>query len=145
MLKHLSITVVIIVLFFPYTYADIGCKSGNFIYTVATGATYNNGSDVLPVYAESSAVRLRTWNEDPQCGFLKSKADNYLSPMGTGSNPNSKCSHSGALGDISTLVIYSQSDNNCNVPLDDLLPFLIIVSIFSAIWIMRKGLKTSDN
>gem|GEM_PF-2766798 len=99
--------------------ADIGCRSGNYIYTVQTAATYNNGSDVLPVYSETSGVILRTYPADPNCGFLNTTAAAYPSPAGTPSNPNSKCSHSGSLGDISTLVIYDPADNTCNLPIDD--------------------------
>jgi hypothetical protein len=117
-LFKIGLSLAIILFFSIPTFADVGCRSGDFIYTVTTGGSHNNGSEVLPEYAESSAVYLRTFAGDPSCGFLKTTALAYPTAPGTPVNPNSKCSHSGQPNDISTLVIYDPADNTCNVPFD---------------------------
>jgi len=114
------------------TSAQIGCKIGNYILTTPNGATYQNGSDRIPVYiynpGNSNTISKRNWDKDPQCGIMRGVADGYPNANGTANNPNAKCSPSNNYGDIGQLVVYKVSDNSCitSVPLDDYLYFLVI-------------------
>ena len=114
------------------TFAQIGCRIGNHILTSPTGATYQNGSDRVPIYSyspgSSNTIFKRNWDRDPQCGILRNVADSYPNANGTAQNPNAKCSPSNYNPDIGQLVVYRASDNSCvvSVPVDDYLYVLII-------------------
>ena len=134
LMKFFKIQFIFIALFIPQIVsATIGCRIGNYILTTPTGGFFMNGNSKAPIYnyspGSANTINKRNWNEDPQCGILRSVADKYSIASGGSSNPNSSCSPSNNYGDIGKLVYYNPADNSCkptNVPLDDYAWVLLI-------------------
>ncbi|SER32059.1 hypothetical protein [Pedobacter rhizosphaerae] len=116
--------------------ADVGCRTGNNIYTQQVGS-YPEGSSTIPVFSDASAIRIRNGASDPNCGILRSVSNNYTIVAGTTANPSSKCSYASNPGDQGRLVNYNPAHNSCVLPLDDYVPALILASFF-CIPLMRK-------
>lgn len=144
-MKFFKLLFIIALFFSQNAFADVGCRIGNYILTTPTGATYMNGKTPSPIYTFSlgsaNTINLRNWNEDPQCGILRSVADRYSKASGGSGNPNGNCSPSNNYGDIGQLVNYNPADNNCvstNVPLDDYVWLLVLTLAATGFLFLNK-------
>lgn len=130
---------------FSTSYADtlVGCRSGNDIYTTASGASYLNGGTSIPIYLESPAYKMLSTGETG-CGIPRGTATAYpTAPPPGGMYTTSSCTHAGNTGDISTLVYYNTNDI-VDCPMDNYVFFLILISSVWVYW-MRKHLFLSLN
>jgi len=141
MSKYLSLTVLSTVLFLSNAVGAVGCRTGNYIYTVQSG-TYFDGGTTMPLYTASDRITLRNWTEDPNCGILRTTSDSYSVASGGSGNPQSKCTSQENVNNQGVLVNYNPSDSNCMaLPLDDYMPYLISsVGFFGFIIIRKKSL-----
>jgi len=127
------------VLFFSNAVGAVGCRTGNFIYTVQSG-TYFDGGTTMPLYTASDRITIRNWSEDPNCGILRTTSNNYSVASGGSGNPQSKCTSLESVNNQGVLVNYNPSDSNCvALPLDDYMPYLISFIGFFGFIIIRKS------
>jgi len=138
MSKYLFLTVLSTVLFVSNAVGAVGCRTGNFIYTVQSG-TYFDGGTTMPLYTSSDRITIRNWPDDPNCGILRTTSENYSVASGGSGNPQSKCTSQENVLNQGLLVNYSPSDSNCMaLPLDDYMPYLISSIGFLGFIIIRK-------
>ena len=117
--------------------AQVGCRTGNYIYTVQNG-TAKNGSSTIPKFTATDRITIRNYDNDPNCGIDRNTSNSYPLASPTRENPNSDCTSDFSLPDIGKLITYNNRDNTCHVPLDDYIPILLIASAGLGFFFLRK-------
>lgn len=89
----------------------------------------NIGNEIIPLNVSSfsgTPIHIVQWDKDPKCGIYRNMY-NFTGKQCVTS--------SGRYGNV---IEYNQNDINCNLPLDDYIPFLGVAMILV---VLRKKLK----
>lgn len=135
-MKIFAITLVAILGIVHSGRAQVGCRTGDYIYTTANGTYFDGGSTVTKFNATDRIIK-RNFAADPNCGINRNTADSYPVIPGTPLNPDSKCVSDINLNDEGKLVIYNNADKiNCSI--DDNVIFLVCSASVIGINFLRK-------
>ncbi|TCD28976.1 hypothetical protein EZ456_02100 [Pedobacter psychrodurus] len=138
-MKSISITLIAVLIMACSSYAQVGCRTGDYIYTTANGTYFDGGSTITKFNATDRIIK-RNFAADPNCGIDRNTADSYPVAPGTPANPDSKCVSDINLLDEGKLVIYNNADK-VNCPIDDNLIYLICSASFLGFALVRKRLS----
>ncbi|MXV52597.1 hypothetical protein GS399_16610 [Pedobacter sp. HMF7647] len=99
--------------------AATGCNLGNDIYPNPSG-NYFQWDNNVPYYTPANPIHIRFWNGDNQCGVITTalQTTGRQCIVNFGANQDRWGSE----------VVYSTSEQSCNVPLDDYVWLLFVAA-----------------
>jgi len=95
----------------------VACNTGSALYPNATGG-FNSWP--AATYYNTNPITIRTWSGDPRCGILDSQIIKLTPEVSCAVDMDGY--YSGGV-----LWRYNSKDNSCNLPLDDYIPFAVLI------------------